>query len=387
MLRILISISSLDPGRSPLGWLTRPHAHVGDVQEAVDAAEVDEHAEVGDVLDRTHADLALLDVLEQRLLLLLTLLLEELPAGDDDVHALRIDLDDARANGLVDEVGDVVRAAQRDLARGQEDVDALDVDEQTALDLALDDTLDLVALGVLLGDVLPRAETIGAALREHRHVVLVQAFEVDLEGLPLRRELIAELVQRDLPFGLAADVHDDEPGALVDRVDLGLDDLAGADVDDGLVETLLEVLERLGPEGFGDSLLELFGVEFVLADAARSDGHGKNRCVSCGLGPGGSSAHRGVRSSRTARGCWVWTRGLGQWDVLSGARPRGRVPRARLRARGSEMLYAVAPPGDTPGGRIPLSRGASRGRARRSARAPRRRPARPCRRAPRRAPR
>ena len=249
--------------------------HVGDVEQAVDTAEVDEHTEVGDVLDRTGADLALLDVLEEGLLLLLTLLFEELPARHDDVHALRVDLDDPGADGLVDEVGDVVRTTQRHLAGGQEDVDALHVHEQAALDLALDDTLDLVALLVLLGDVLPGAEAIGAALREHRHVVLVEALEVDLEGLTRDGQGLAELVEGDLSLGLAPDVHDDEAGALVDRVDLGLDDLSGADVDDGLVQALGEVLEGLIAELVGDHSLELFGVEFVLADAARGDGHGK----------------------------------------------------------------------------------------------------------------
>jgi hypothetical protein len=63
--------------------------HVGDVQQAVDAAEVDEHAEVGDVLDRCPCDLTVLDVGEQRLLLLLALFLEQLAPADDDVHALR----------------------------------------------------------------------------------------------------------------------------------------------------------------------------------------------------------------------------------------------------------------------------------------------------------
>src|SRR5262245_30258516 len=36
-------------------------AHVGDVEQTVDAAEVDEGAELGDVLDHALADLALLD--------------------------------------------------------------------------------------------------------------------------------------------------------------------------------------------------------------------------------------------------------------------------------------------------------------------------------------
>jgi hypothetical protein len=138
--------------------------HVGDVQQAVDAAQVHEHAEVGDVLDDALAHLAVLDVLEQLLLLALALLLEQLAARDDHVHALGVDLDDARADGLADEVGDVVRATQVDLRGRQEDVDALHVDQQAALDLAAADALDLVALLVLRRHALPRAQAIARRL-------------------------------------------------------------------------------------------------------------------------------------------------------------------------------------------------------------------------------
>ena len=39
--------------------------HVGDVQQAVDAAQIDERAEFGDVLDDALADLARLDLAEE----------------------------------------------------------------------------------------------------------------------------------------------------------------------------------------------------------------------------------------------------------------------------------------------------------------------------------
>ena len=45
-------------------------AHVGDVQQAVDAAQVDERAELGDVLDHALADLADFQRAEQLRLLL-----------------------------------------------------------------------------------------------------------------------------------------------------------------------------------------------------------------------------------------------------------------------------------------------------------------------------
>ena len=45
-------------------------AHVGDVQQAVEAVEVDERAEIGDVLDRALDRAALFDAAEERLALL-----------------------------------------------------------------------------------------------------------------------------------------------------------------------------------------------------------------------------------------------------------------------------------------------------------------------------
>ena len=85
-------------------------AHVGDVQQAVDAAEVDERAEVGDVLDGALADLPDLDLLEELLLLLLAGDLDELAAADDDVAPALVDLEDHALDLLIDVVGDVARA-------------------------------------------------------------------------------------------------------------------------------------------------------------------------------------------------------------------------------------------------------------------------------------
>jgi len=123
------------------GVVDPPPAHVGDVQQAVDAAEVDERAEVGDVLDRSLADLPRGDLLEQLLLLLLAGDLDELAAADDDVAPALVDLEDHALDVVVDVVGDVGGASDVDLAGGEEDVDA-DVDEQAALDLAGDPPLD-----------------------------------------------------------------------------------------------------------------------------------------------------------------------------------------------------------------------------------------------------
>ena len=74
--------------------------HVRDVEQAVDAAEVHEGAVLGDVLDRAHEDLALFEGLQGLALALGVLLLEDGLAGEDDVAALLVDLDDAHAELL-----------------------------------------------------------------------------------------------------------------------------------------------------------------------------------------------------------------------------------------------------------------------------------------------
>ena len=261
-LDLLIHLHHLGGVRDP------PPGHVGDVQQTVDSAQVHEHAEVGDVLDRAHSHLSLGDVLEQIFLQTLALLFQEFPARDHDVHALRIDLDDPCPHGLAQEIGNVVGAAQVDLTGWQEHVDAFDVHEQAALDLALHDALNLVALVVLGGDPLPGAQAIGPALGEQGHVVLVQPLVEDLELRSLCRKLIAEFSQGYGPLGLAADVHDHQTGALVDRVDFGDHDLADFDVTNGRVKGFVEFFDTDSGKSIIELALESFGIHLVLSDSS-----------------------------------------------------------------------------------------------------------------------
>src|SRR5262249_54841221 len=119
--------------------------HVGDVQQAVDAAEIDERAEVSDVLDGAGDDVAFLEILQQARLGRLALLFDELAPADDDVAALLVDLQDDGADLSPDVVADVAGAADVDLRGGEEDRHA-DIDEQAALDLAHHGAFHLRAL-------------------------------------------------------------------------------------------------------------------------------------------------------------------------------------------------------------------------------------------------
>jgi hypothetical protein len=89
--------------------------HVGDVEQAVDATEIDECTEVGDVLDDALPHLILLELLHQLLALAGTLVLEDHSARDDDVAAALIELDDLELEPLAKELVDVWNATERDL--------------------------------------------------------------------------------------------------------------------------------------------------------------------------------------------------------------------------------------------------------------------------------
>ena len=252
-----------------------PPGHVGDVQQTVDAAQVHEDPEVGDVLDHAGADLLLRDLLEQVLLEALAFLFQELAARDHDVHALRIDLDDPRPDRLIDEGGDVLGAPQVDLAGGQEDVDALHIHEQAALDLAHHDAVDLVALVVLDRDPLPGAQAIRATLGDVGGLLVgVLTLVEDLELLPGLRQYVAELAQGHVSLGLAAEAHHDRLGVVIHRFDGGDDHRPRLDVLDRLEKSRLEVLVGSALEGRDEFSLDLLLGEVVALKEPLGLGHG-----------------------------------------------------------------------------------------------------------------
>ena len=168
-------------------------AHVGDVQQAVDAAQVDERAELGDVLDDALAELADFELGEQLRLLLGPLGLDQRAAADDDVAPRLVDLQHDALDRPADVVADVGRAADVDLAGRQEDVHA-DVDQQAALDLARDHAGDDVALVDGLHDLQPGLDLLGLALAEGDHAAgvvdqAVDVFDVFDEDLDVRAGL------------------------------------------------------------------------------------------------------------------------------------------------------------------------------------------------------
>jgi hypothetical protein len=189
--------------------------HVGDVQQAVDAAKIDERAELGDILDDTFANLARLDLAQELVLQLGAHVFEQLAARHHDVTPDVVDLENLALDGRADVVADVGQPANIDLRRVQKDVDA-DVDEPATLDLARHLTRDNIAFLVLLDDHFPFFLPLGLALRKNDGASLIldsveQHLNViaDVGRLDLVIAFVVPLVDRDDPFTFVADNDDD----------------------------------------------------------------------------------------------------------------------------------------------------------------------------------
>src|SRR6185312_14434258 len=110
-----------------------PPGDVGDVEQAVDAAQVHERAVVGDVLDHAVDDLTLFEILHQLLALLGPGFFQHGAAGDDDVAAAAIHLQDLERLVDVHQRRDVPDRPDVDLRARQERRRAVEIDGEAAL--------------------------------------------------------------------------------------------------------------------------------------------------------------------------------------------------------------------------------------------------------------
>ena len=112
--------------------------HVGDVQQAVDAAQVDERTVFGDVLDHAVDDRAFVQRGQQLGAFFAHRGFDHSAARQHDVVALAVELDDLELHGLALVRAHVLDRARVEQAAGQEGADAVDQHRQAALDLAVD---------------------------------------------------------------------------------------------------------------------------------------------------------------------------------------------------------------------------------------------------------
>jgi hypothetical protein len=199
---------------------------IGDVQQAVDAAEVHESAVVGDVLDDALDDGAFLQVGEQLLALFTGGGFQHGAARNNDVVALAVELDDLEFEFLVLVGRGVLDRAHVDQRAGQEGADAVGHDRQAALHLAVDDALHQGAFVERLLQVVPGGDALGLLARQAGLAIAVLEHLDGDADIVARLDLelaavIAEFFDIDEALGLESGVDNHE--VLVDAHHFGGD--------------------------------------------------------------------------------------------------------------------------------------------------------------------
>ena len=199
--------------------------------------------------DDARADLALLQLLEERRAHLGLRLLEPRTARQDHVVAVLVELDDLGLDLLADVRLEVADAAHLDERGGQEAAEA-DVDDEATLDDLDDGAGDDAVLFLDLLDRAPGALVLRALLGQDQTAFLVLLLEN--EGLDLVADLDdlggvdvvldGQLARGDDALGLVADVEQDL--VAVDLDDATFDDVAVVEVLDRRVDRGEEVFRR-----------------------------------------------------------------------------------------------------------------------------------------------
>ncbi len=186
---------------------------VGDMQQAVNAAEIDERTVIGDVLDDAVDDLPLFEVGDDLVALLGPALLEHGAAGDDDIAAAAIHLEDLERLRHMHQRRDIADGADVDLAARQEGHGAVEIDGEAALDLIEDDAFDLFLLLESFFEPHPALFAPRLVARDHGLAERVlYPLEIDFDFIAdLRRAFAArslKFLEGDAAFGLQTDVDD-----------------------------------------------------------------------------------------------------------------------------------------------------------------------------------
>ena len=234
-------------------------AHVGDVEEAIYAAKVDECTEVGDVLDDTLADLVLLESFENVATLLVAFFFENNTARNDDVATSLVDLDNLEVEFLADKSVDVRNLTEVDLRAREEGIDTKEVDDNAALDALRESAAyDFVVFECSV-DAIPHANEVSLLLGEDEATVFVfELFDEHFDfGTEFERISILEFGAINNAFGLV--VHVDENFLVVHLADLTRDELALFEAAHAGIDVSVSLAEVRGAFTLsGENFFEIF---------------------------------------------------------------------------------------------------------------------------------
>ena len=192
--------------------------HVGDVQQAIDSAQVHERAVLGEVLHHSGQHRAFFQVLQSFGFLFVLFLFHQLLARNDDVAALLVELDDGDFDGLALEDIQITHRPQVGLRSWQESLGAQNVDRESALDTLDHRCLDRLLLVMRLLNLVPGAQTLRLLVGEVDVPFLGLAlvahdgdFVAGLEAGLAR--VVHHFGDRKHALGFGANVHDDMRGS------------------------------------------------------------------------------------------------------------------------------------------------------------------------------
>ena len=197
--------------------------HVGDVEQAIHAIEIDECTEVSQVLDAARDHVADLHAFEELLALLAPLLLDQFAPAENDVLPVVVDLDNLEIVGVADELLQIFRRNDVDLRSRQERFDA-DVHHQAAFDDRLHLAFDQPVAREDARDLVPILTIGGLLLRENDHaLVVLEPFEEHFHFIAdFHRVDVVEFVRGNDAFRFVADI--DQDFARTNFEDSSLDD-------------------------------------------------------------------------------------------------------------------------------------------------------------------
>ena len=188
---------------------------VGDVQQAVDAAQVNERTVIGDVLDDAFDHLALFELLDDFRTLFSARFFENGTARNDDIAAALVHLEDLEGLRHIHQRRDVADRTDIDLRTRQEGHGAFEINGEATLDLVEDGAFNALIGVVLLFELDPAlfAASLFAAQNGFAERVF-DALDVNFDFVAdLQRAVLglrAEFLQSDAAFDLEADVNDSD---------------------------------------------------------------------------------------------------------------------------------------------------------------------------------
>ena len=231
-------------------------AHIGDMQQAVDAAQVHERAVIGQVLHRAGQHRVLLQVGHRDVALGGDFLIQNLLAADHDVAALLVHLDDADFQFLALQGIQVPDRANVDLGARQKCARAENVHRQTTLDAVDDPSFNGSFVVVSFFDLVPGVQTLRLLVGEIYvallRVALFDHYVDGVAGLELHVTVVVlGFFQGHNALGFQANIH--HQVVAVDANHRALEDAVFVSGEFGLL-----LLERL------ECCCEIFRHVFVL---------------------------------------------------------------------------------------------------------------------------